>query len=89
MQLIDMLNKYFVLPGVCVPYRCKDYSATWGGKLIGQRLSTAGQKATFECKKEYFMPNLTNAYSNGNQKSTRVICAKRPDKAVPVCILIP
>ena len=72
------------MKGICVPYRCKDYSQTLGGILIGKNFSTVGQKATFKCKEGYFMPNLTNEYALQNYTSTPVVCTKMPHKLVPV-----
>ena len=73
--------------GVCVPYRCKDHSEAWGGRILGKNFSTVGQKATFECKEGYFMPNLTvvsNVYNGIKQKSAAIVCQNVPDKLVPV-----
>ena len=42
-----------ILSGVCVPYRCKDHSTSWGGHLIGKNFSSVGQKSTFKCKEGF------------------------------------
>ena len=83
-----IFTKIFVLfSGVCVPYRCKDHSEAWGGDILGKNFSTVGQKATFECKEGYFMPNLTvvsNVYNGEKQNSAPIICQHIPDNLVPV-----
>ena len=73
-------------PGVCVPYRCKDYTETWGGRLVGKNFSTIGQKATFECKEGYFMPNLIDVLNNNTSSkpaNTQVMCQKVTDSLIP------
>ena len=74
----------FVILGICVPYRCKDYSETMGGTLIGKNVSATGQMARFKCKKGYFMPNLTDPYSNEKQSEANVQCTALTTKLVPV-----
>ena len=78
-----------IFSGVCVPYRCKDHSTSWGGHLIGKNFSSVGQKATFKCKEGYFIPgnkDVTNGYDIHKNRSTAVICQNVSNKLVPVSI---
>ena len=73
-------------PGICVPYRCKDYSETWGGSLVGKNFSTVGQKAMFQCKEGYFMPNLSDSsphLTNKKLANTQIICQKVVGSLIP------
>ena len=73
-------------PGVCTPYRCKDYSDIWGGSLVGKNFSSVGQRATFKCKEGYFMPNLTvkqNVYRSEKRESSAVFCQKLSNTLIP------
>ena len=93
----DKLRKYkyyitiisSIFSGVCVPYRCKDHSTSWGGHLIGKNFSSVGQKATFKCKEGYFIPgnkDVTDGHDIQKNRSTGVICQNVSNKLVPVSI---